>query len=76
MQTNLISAAVLVLPYISKGETFVFGDLVHPQIWQHLSVTDRMDLGMAFKKWISINGSGLLEKVDKTESGQQRYVKL
>ncbi len=70
---ELLEIAISELKNLRLNEIFLLRDLFKGYEWNRISIRDRLLLGTLFLNYIKSNDVGIAP-IEKTSSGQQRYV--
>ncbi|WHH59790.1 single-stranded DNA-binding protein [Petroclostridium sp. X23] len=70
----LLDIAKSEISNLDHGEIFLLRDLFKGYEWNRISRSDRLLLGTLFLNYINIS-SNEVKAIEKTSSGQQRYIK-
>ncbi len=71
---NLLENAVMETKNVLPGEEFLLRDLFKGYEWNRISRSDRLLLGTLFLNYVKTDDNGVVP-IEKTSSGQQRYLK-
>lgn len=71
---ELLEAAISELSNVNPGEIFLVRELFKGYEWNRITKGDRLLLGTLFLNYINTT-NGEATPIEKTSSGQQRYIK-
>lgn len=72
---DLLALAINETQYLNKNEKFLVRDLFKGYEWNRIPLSDRLLLGTLFLNHVCTNDSRI-NAIEKTSSGQQKYITL
>lgn len=70
---DLLTLAIKETQFVEPNEVFLLRDLFKGYEWNRISRSDRLLLGTLFLNYVSTNDSRI-SAIEKTSSGQQKYI--
>lgn len=72
---ELLEQAIKETDNLKNGEIFLVKELFKGYVWNRIPRSERLLLGTLFLNYINKNIDNSIQAIEKTSSGQQRYVK-
>lgn len=72
---ELLEQAINETGNLKTGEIFLVKELFKGYVWNRIPRNERLLLGTLFLNYINKNIDNSIQAIEKTSSGQQRYVK-
>ncbi len=73
--SKILEVAINETENIGSGEKFLLRDLFKGYEWNRISRSDRLLLGTLFLNYVNTSDNRIVS-IDKTSSGQQKYMKV
>jgi hypothetical protein len=70
---DLLALAIKETQFLEPNEVFLVRDLFKGYEWNRISRSDRLLLGTLFLNFVNTNNSKM-SAIEKTSSGQQKYI--